>query len=192
MKKQFIIFLLAAAMLSACHSSKQAIEQSQSFPEKTNWPEQYQPDNSKFFVHNHIDIEASPEQVWQLLIKAESWPEWYEGAANVRVRTSDDGNLYENAVFTWKTMGLDFESTVKEFMPPYRLAWESEKKSIQGYHSWVIIPTDFGCTVITDESQKGWLTFMEKTFQPNKLYRLHEVWLNELKQKAEKQSVNES
>jgi uncharacterized protein YndB with AHSA1/START domain len=190
MKKILIGLFVMAVLFMGCHSSKKAIEQSQSFPKRTNWPEQYKPDNSKFFVHNHIEINASPAQVWEVLIQAESWPEWYEGAKNVHVENSGDGRLNENSVFIWNTMGLNFDSIVKEFIPPYRLAWESKKKSIQGYHSWVIIPTDFGCTVITDESQKGWLTFMEKTFQPDKLYHLHEVWLSELKKKVERQFAN--
>ena len=53
------------------------------------------------------------------------------------------------------------------------------------YHAWLILPTETGCKVITDESQNGWLTFFEKTFQPKKLKKLHDVWLTELKKKAE-------
>lgn len=83
-------------------------------------------------------------------------------------------------------MGLSFRSTIKEFEPYRLLAWESVKKSIQGYHVWLIIPTASGCRVITDESQNGWLTFLEKTFQRKKLKRLHDVWLTELKRKAER------
>ena len=185
MHKILAVILLAISMLAGCHSSKQAIEQSQTFPESANWPEAYLPEKSKFFVHNHIEIQAPPEVVWNLLIHAESWPEWYKGAENVIVQHSEQGKLNEGAVFTWKTMGMDFESTIREFDPPYRLSWESEKKSIQGYHSWLIIPSESGCTLVTDESQKGWLTFMEKTFQPNKLRKLHDVWLEEIKMKAE-------
>ena len=86
-------------------------------------------------------------------------------------------------------MGLDFESAVKEFIAPSRLSWESRKKSIKGYHAWLIIPTEKGCKLITEESQHGWLTFFEKVFQPNKLRKLHDVWLNEIKIKAERQEA---
>jgi hypothetical protein len=87
-------------------------------------------------------------------------------------------------------MGLQFESTIKEFEAPYRLSWESRKKSIQGYHAWLLIPTPRGCRVITDESQNGWLTALEKTFQRKKLQRLHDVWLAALKQRAEAAVAN--
>jgi hypothetical protein len=82
-------------------------------------------------------------------------------------------------------MGLNFESTIEEFVPSSRLSWESRKKSIRGYHAWLIIPTADGCKVITDESQNGWLTFFEKIFQPKKLHKLHDIWLAELKKQAE-------
>lgn len=150
-----------------------------------NWPPEYEPSKSKFFVHNEIEIAASPEKVWAILMEAEAWPDWYEGASNVAISNSNKRSLEANSVFTWKTMGLNFESTIKEYEAPYRLSWESKKESIQGYHAWLIIPTDTGCRVITDESQNGWLTFFEKTFQGKKLQYLHNVWLGELKKKAE-------
>jgi hypothetical protein len=82
-------------------------------------------------------------------------------------------------------MGLQFRSVIKEYEPGRLLAWESRKSSIQGYHVWLIIPTEKGCKVMTDESQNGWLTFFEKTFQGKKLKKLHDIWLAELKKKAE-------
>lgn len=151
--------------------------------DQINWPEAYHPTKTRFYVHNEIEVNAPPERVWQILLDAENWPEWYVGAKQVKVRNGD--RLDANAVFDWETMGLRFQSTIKEFVPNERLSWESNKKQIQGYHAWLIIPTEFGCKVITDESQKGWLTFFEKIFQPNKLLKLHDIWLSEIKRKAE-------
>jgi uncharacterized protein YndB with AHSA1/START domain len=150
-----------------------------------NWPPGYEPRKSKFFVHNEIEIGAAPEKVWAILVEAIKWPDWYKGAQDVIISNGDLPFLQHNSVFTWKTMGLNFRSTIKEFEPASRLSWESKKKSIQGYHAWVIIPTATGCRVITDESQNGWLTFFEKTFQCKKLKRLHDVWLKALKKKSE-------
>jgi uncharacterized protein YndB with AHSA1/START domain len=155
------------------------------FAQKTiNWLKGFEPENAKFFVQNEIEINASAEKVWALLIRAEEWEQYYKGASKVKVPTSDK-LLANDVAFTWRTMGLDFISTIKEFVPNERLSWLSEKKQIQGYHVWLIVPTATGCKVITQEAQKGWLTFFEKTFQPNKLRKLHDVWLSELKKKAE-------
>lgn len=103
-----------------------------------NWPDKYEPQKAKFFVHNEIFIEASANEIWDILIHAETWPNWYEGAFNVKVIDSNDGILDSTSVFTWKAMGLNFTSTITEFEPPYRLSWESEKRSRQGYHAWLI------------------------------------------------------
>ena len=155
------------------------------FAQEINWPAAYEPSESSFYVHNEIEINASPEVVWKILIDAERWPEWYEGAFNVKLVDTTAQSITANSSFTWKTMGIKFRSDIKEFEAPYRLSWESKKKSICGYHAWLIIPTTQGCKVITDESQHGWLTFMEKIFQPKKLRRLHDKWLQELKKLAE-------
>lgn len=159
-------------------------------PEKINWPSTYEPSKSKFFVHNEIEINAPPQVVWEILIDAPSWPNWYKGAKNVVLKNSNEATLKADAVFNWQTMGLKFESTIKEFVPYQRLSWESKKKMIQGYHGWLILPTPTGCKVITEESQNGWLTLLEKTFQRKKLHRLHDIWLAEIKQKAEAQPKN--
>jgi uncharacterized protein YndB with AHSA1/START domain len=154
-------------------------------PEAINWPATYEPAKSRFYVHNEIEINAPPEKVWSFLIDALAWESWYKGARNVSFSDPTDAVLNAGSVFSWETMGLRFESTVRQFEPNRLLAWESKKKSIQGFHVWLIVPTDKGCKVITDESQNGWLTFFEKTFQGKKLQKLHDVWLWELKTKAE-------
>lgn len=153
-----------------------------------NWPPAYEPSKSKFHVHNEIEINAAPETVWKYLIAAPAWPTWYKGAKEVSLLHTTDTVLTATAVFKWKTMGLKFESAIRQFEPYRLLAWESTKKSIQGFHVWLIIPTTTGCKVITDESQNGWLTFFEKTFQGKKLKRLHDVWLFELKRKSEQKN----
>ncbi|MCI4650890.1 SRPBCC family protein [Phaeodactylibacter sp.] len=181
------ICLLCFITLSAtgCYSVKKSVDRSYPNSKEIQWPEDYQPEESKFFVHNEIDINASAEIVWSVLIQADEWEDYYEGASNLKLIDNTDGRLAESTVFTWKTMGLDFTSTIKEFEAPYRLGWESNKKSIRGYHAWLIIPTENGCQLITSEAQHGFMTFLQKVFVPNKLERLHNEWLTQIKYKSE-------
>jgi uncharacterized protein YndB with AHSA1/START domain len=172
LKSVTVLFLLCAACSDASAQT-----------DSIHWPANYQPANSSFYVHNQIEINAPAEAVWPILIDAQKWPAWYVGAKNVVI--IGDSLLTDTSVFLWETMGLKFQSAIKEFVPNKRLSWESEKKSIHGYHAWLIIPTPNGCRLITDEAQNGWLTFFEKIFQPKKLYKLHNVWLAEIKKKAE-------
>ena len=156
--------------------------------EKICWTSEYEPTKSKFYVHNEIEINAKPEVVWGYLIDALKWQSWYKGAKNVSFTKPTDTIINATSVFNWETMGLKFQSTIKQFETNRLLAWESKKNSIQGFHVWLIIPTEKGCKVITDESQNGWLTFFEKIFQGKKLKKLHDVWLAELKNKSENQN----
>lgn len=173
---------LLALLLCATSLSLLAQEKNTTIIE---WPENYEPSKSKFYVENEIEINASPEIVWTILIDALKWESWYEGATDVSFINKADIVLNANSVFKWKTMGLKFESTIQQYAPNRLLAWESKKKSIQGFHVWLIIPTEKGCKVVTAESQNGWLTFFEKTFQSKKLKKLHDIWLAELKTKSE-------
>lgn len=154
-------------------------------PDQIRWPAQYRPERATFYVHNEIEIAAPPEVVWDILVRAGAWSDWYEGASGVRVKDSPTGTLQPNSVFDWRTMGRDFTSVVREFAPPYRLAWESRREDIQGYHAWLLIPTAGGTRLVTDESQFGLLAVLQKLFIPNKLRRLHDSWLCGIKQQAE-------
>ena len=188
-KKAQLLLLLCLLALMGCYSVKKTVENSKPNSEKIKWPDNYRPENASFFVHNEIEINAKPQVVWDILVKAEDWPNWYEGATDVKILNDNSAQLECNTVFSWKTMGQNFESTtIKEFKPPYRLSWEATKNNIKGYHAWLIIQTDNGCKVITSEAQHGFLTLMQKAFIPNKLEKLHDIWLKELKNKAENET----
>ncbi len=181
--------LIAACLLASCSTStpKGSAKQALSRPsaERIRWPERYSPEKSTFFVHNEIQIKAPPKVVWDILLQAESWPQWYTGAKNVKLKNSQSRRLQADSIFSWTTMGMSFQSHVQEFSAPSRLAWESKKRLIQGYHAWLLVPTARGCKVITDESFRGPLGILQGTFIPNKLHRLHQIFLDELKRKAE-------
>jgi len=177
--------LVGCASIPRVGSPQNALGKAEIPADRINWPEQYEPEDASFFVHNQIDINAPPEAVWEVIIQAETWPSWYEGAENVKVTNGANGALGPRSSFTWSTMGLDFTSTITEFQAPYRLSWESRKSTIQGYHAWLLTPSGAGCRLITEESQHGFMTLMQKIFVPNKLHRLHDSWLSQIKKKAE-------
>ncbi len=181
-----LAIVLAITSLSGCAtiSQREHLDASRSAPGKIAWPGDYVPEEAPWFLHNRIDIHAPPEVVWDILINAAQWSDWYEGAKNVQL---PDGatHLADGMVFNWRTMGQNFTTVVREFEPPYRMGWESKKSTIRAYHAWLIVPTEDGCTVITDESQHGFFATLQRVFQPNKLHRLHEVWLAGLKARAE-------
>jgi uncharacterized protein YndB with AHSA1/START domain len=190
-KLKQLFSLIAIAHLTACVSVAKVDRSDATWvatklaDDQINWPPQYELKNATFKVRNEILINAKPETIWNVLIQAETWPNWYVGAKNVDVLDSNEGVLKPGAMFTWNTMGLNFVSEVTEYRPPLRLSWESRKSSIQGYHAWLIIPGDDVSKLVTEESQHGFLAYMQGIFLPNKLHKLHDVWLAEIKKKAE-------
>lgn len=184
----FLLLYICVSVFAQNTTSKSIM--TKKYDKATNlivWPETFNPENSKFYVHNEIEINAKPQVVWDILINAKEWHTYYKGAQSpVEFVDTTAKTLQDGLTFNFHTMGLKFQPVINEFVPYERLAWLSRIKSIQGYHAWVIVPTENGCRLITAESQNGFLTFMQKIFQPKKLLKLHDEWLRLIKNRAEK------
>jgi hypothetical protein len=151
------------------------------------WPEEFNPEKAKWFVYNEIEIKAKPEVVWNILIDAKKWHTFYKGVQSpVEYSDASATTLRNGVAFKMHTMGLHLVPLMKEFVPNERMAWEVRRGNLKAYHAWVIVPTTNGCRLITPEAQNGFLTFMQKVFQPNKLLYLHDTWLRLIKEQAEK------
>ena len=171
--------------LCGCYSLKKSVDNGKPYNDQIDWPPDYELDKTVFYIHNRIDINASPQTVWNILIQAEAWPDWYQGIREVKVLNDSDSTIKPDSKLTFNTMNRDFNGIIKEFKPYERLAWETIHEKLNAYHAWLIIPNENGCSVITDESQYGKLAKLQIIFVPNKLRKLHDKWLEELKKKAE-------
>ncbi len=154
-------------------------------PDVIRWPQAYEPERATFTISNSITIAAPPQIVWEELIRASDWPSWYSGASNVVVEGDTNGRLEAGSTLRWRTMDQNLVTRVVEFVPPYRMGWESRQATLKAYHAWLLIPTVEGTRVVTDESQFGLLAHLQLAFLPNKLRDLHDVWLAALKERAE-------
>lgn len=179
--------LFIISFFTGCYSVEKSLVKAQQYTNVINWPNDYQPSDADFYIHNHIQINAKPEVVWRYLVEAEEWPKWYEGMHNVEITNSVSDELQGNTIFRFSTMGQDFEGTIREYTPNSRLAWETKNKDLGAYHAWAIVPNEAGCLLITDEVQKGKLARLQKVFLPNKLRKLHDKWLLGFKEKSENQ-----
>ena len=144
----------------------------------------YEPTNSPVHVRNELAISSPPETVWAWLIRAQLWPTWYPNSANIMFLSGKPPDLYFGTQFRWKTFGITIESKVLEFVPYERLAWDAHGIGLDAYHAWLIQKNDQGCNVVTEESQQGWVAKLGKTLRPNNMEQKHQVWLEELRDKA--------
>jgi len=130
------------------------------------WPTHYSPANSPVHVRNELSMPSAPEVVWAWLIRAKLWPEWYENSSNVRFLQGSPPDLALGTRFRWKTFGVTIESTVLEFVPGQRIAWDADGVGVDAYHAWVLHRTEQGCHVLTEETQHGWAARLQSLLRP--------------------------
>ena len=156
-----------------------------------DWPEQYAPQATAVHVRNEIAIAAPAQAVWAVLVRATDWPRWYPNARDVRL--ADGGSdLTAHAHFTWTTFGVAVSSTVREFVPAARIAWDGHGTLLDVYHAWLIEPRGVGCWVLTEENQNGLAARAQALFMPKRMWRGHQLWLERLKGEAERGEAQSS
>lgn len=153
--------------------------------QEIKFPEGYTPSISSVHVRNEINIKASAENIWFWLTNITTWPAWYANASDIQILNHEDKFLAGNTQFNWRTFNTNIKSEVKEYKSNQNLAWVAKGNGLLAYHSWLIVPTNSGCQVITEETQQGWLPKLFGFFIKKGLLKQHQLWLEGLKQKAE-------
>lgn len=153
-------------------------------PLEVQWPSLYEPRNCPVHVRNELDMAATQDNVWAWLTRATLWPAWYINSANVEILDGSGPNLGKGVRLRWKTFGVTITSIVREYVPSERIAWDAHAFGLDVYHAWILQPSTRGCLVLTEETQRGWLARLAKLFMPNRMYKFHQLWLEELESKA--------
>ena len=150
-----------------------------------HWPDSFHPEQADLFAHNEIVVHASCEKVFANLVDAQVWPSWYPNSHNVRLLNSPDGKLHGKTRFSWDTFGVSIESRVHEFVPNSRLGWFGDGTGMNAYHTFLLLKTNEGCHIVTEEvvMGPGAVEFREK--QPSAMHEGHDLWLRTLKQRSE-------
>ena len=154
-------------------------------PDRIVWPRRYAPGTAPVHVRNAREMRASRDAVWAWLIRAARWPEWYANSSHVTFLLGPPPDLDAGTTFRWKTFGVTIDSTVREFVPPTRIAWDARGLGVDAYHAWLLRPTADGCHVLTEETQYGWLARAGALLLPRRMHRGHERWLDCLETQAQ-------
>jgi Polyketide cyclase / dehydrase and lipid transport len=149
-----------------------------------HWPDGHDPAEADLFAHNEITIECPVETIWQHLVAAVAWPQWYSNARNVVVN-DPSGQLGDGVTFGWSTFGLQITSTVAEFVPGERLGWYGQGEGLSAYHSWLLRPRDRSTYVVMEEGGLGPGAKTLAQFNPGQLHRGHDLWNISLKFRCE-------
>jgi hypothetical protein len=189
--------------LAACNSTPTRQTEAAGQPDATfvdynsrtsdvHWPAGFRPEQADVFAHNDIFISAPCHVVFANLIDAQRWPTWYSNSHAVQVLGSPDGKLYPGARFLWDTFGTHIESRVNEFIPDSRLGWFGDGTDVHAYHTFLLVKTEGGCHVITEEVVKGPGAVELRQQRPSALHNGHDLWLKTLKTLSETSSQSNS
>lgn len=148
------------------------------------WPQGHAPAERPVHVVNRIETATAPDLVWARLIHAAGWPAIYANAHDVRIE-GGGADLFADARFRWKTFGVALDTRVVEFetdtRPEYRIAWIAESMGVAAYHAWLITPLPGGgCTILTEETQGGWVARIGRRLFPRRMEHWHQRWLEAL------------
>lgn len=148
------------------------------------WPDRYAPGRTAVQVSNEIAIAAPASAVWSWLVRAALWPTWYPNSREVEI-AGGGADLSPGAKFSWRTFGVPVRSTVREFVPDERIAWDGAGTLLDVYHAWLIEPRPGGCWVLTEENQNGLAARAQAWLMPTRMHTGHDLWLARLKERAE-------
>jgi uncharacterized protein YndB with AHSA1/START domain len=146
-----------------------------------HWPQGIVPEQADLFAHNDIVIAAPPAKIWEHLIHATAWPDWYSNARNATVN-APSRLLGAGVTFDWITFGAHIHSTVHEFEPAVRIGWYGETDQWLAYHTWLLEPRDEATTyVVMEETGSGPNPRKLAASNPGHMHRGHDLWNISLK-----------
>jgi len=151
-----------------------------------HWAKGFEPQKADLFAHNEITIDATCNAVWNHIVRAEQWPDWYPNAKHVQL-AAGERELAKGSVFQWTTFGIAIESKVDEFVPPARLSWfgYAPGTAPSFYHTWYLEPRGTSCHVVTEEVGVGANPKQLRETNETLMHRGHDLWLATLKWIAE-------
>jgi predicted acylesterase/phospholipase RssA len=155
--------------------------------EFTGWPTDEDPTIADVFAHNERIVPAPPERVWDLLVAAQGWSEFYANAQFIELADRRQHSLRRGSVFRWVTFGLPIVSVVDLAQRPTRLGWRWWGTGASGYHVWLLEPHERGTRIVTEETQRGTLPLLLRSILRRLLPLGHNYWLRNLARRATRQ-----
>jgi uncharacterized protein YndB with AHSA1/START domain len=156
--------------------------------EAIRWPEEMAPSRSPIHFTNELEVAASTETIWSLLVDPKAWLSFYPKIEYVRLLGGHE-TLQLGTQFEASLAGEDVVASVEEFEPMTRIAWSGHPRGSEAskaYHAWIITPTPDGCHLWTEETMQGpvWIDLAKKA--PDAFWRTHETLLADLAEVAMK------
>lgn len=129
-----------------------------------------------------IDIDATPEAVWNVLTDFATWGEWSNSSAA-------EGTAHVGSRLTMRMPGMTFRPTVTVATPGQELRWAGTlgtKRLFHGQHSFLLSSNDDGTTRLTNREEfSGALTTLTRRFLKTPKHDGYAAFNTGLKQRVE-------
>jgi uncharacterized protein YndB with AHSA1/START domain len=125
--------------------------------EAIRWPAEMAPSRSPIYFTNELDVAASAQTMWSLLVDPNARPGFYPGVERVQLLHGHK-SLRLGTEFETNLAGQDVFVFVQEFEPITRIAWGGYPDTSPistAYHAWTITPTPNGCHLWTEGTMQG-------------------------------------
>lgn len=137
--------------------------------------------NAPVVARKGIWIDASPDQVWNVLSDINQWQVWNPDISFAEAPKF----LIADQSFTWKSGGMKITSTIHTANPNRALGWTGKVMGVFAIHNWRLNDEKNGTRLVVEESMEGFLAgLMKKSFQKT-LDKGMSRWLDFLKAEAE-------
>jgi uncharacterized protein YndB with AHSA1/START domain len=132
-----------------------------------------------------IEIDASPEVVWEELSTIERWPDW-----NPNVRSASvEGKLRAGTTFRWRAGPALITSNLIRVDPPRQIAWTGKTMGINVIHLYRLESRDGKTFARTEESVEGIAARLFRRPVKRSMDRALDIGLQGLKSEAERRSA---
>jgi carbon monoxide dehydrogenase subunit G len=138
------------------------------------------------YSEGSIGVDATPEQVWDLMADFEAWPAWNPDVDTVSL----EGPVATGSVFRWKAGSARLVSTLRVVERPTRLSWTGRTMGINAVHDWRFERAGTGTTVSMRESFDGMVAKLLKGKLQRDLDRTTENGLSALKAAVEARALD--
>jgi hypothetical protein len=98
-----------------------------------------------------IEIAATPDVVWEVLIAFANWPTWNPDIKSMSVNEP----VAVGSTFRWKAGPGTITSTIQRLEPPRFVAWTGKTMGIRAVDAFHLEPRDGGTLVRQEESWDG-------------------------------------
>lgn len=138
--------------------------------------------NAPVHLVETIVINATPQQVWEVMTDVNNWPNWQKNITSAVSETS----LAVGNVFNMTNSGDDIKGTFNSVQPFKNFGWESHYEGLDVAHNWTLTALEKQTLVRDEEGMEGPYAEANKAGIQTSIEKSKPEWLAFLKKEVER------